>query len=332
MISLVQINIKNVGFDLYESPHNLIGVNAIDATIAYHELKFPMISPHQSELSRSEEVKIPLKSPLIQFVHLPKKNNKINENSTKDLVTENYKNLIDAHPKLAPDFYYQYYQKYPPNDKERIAILDIQRDAGSTILSDYETNPEQSVDEFESQILDLRANNLRHVPSPTLDVGMETIGLFAKKIDKLIEHKFQRFNVIYRSIADYQVNWIELSQKIFTKDIWCNVVGVSQRYLSKSNPLSLLSAALLYGVHSVSLGYPIIRNSKNTQQSIYNFNRTTYNFNKVSNMSESANRANSINDQVDELTIVRNHIIKKTFFSKYVHTKNGLLEVLNMIP
>ena len=328
----MQINIKNVGFDLYESQHNLIGVNAVNATIGHYELKFPMISPHQSELSRSKEAKIPLKSPLIQFVHLPKKSNKINEKSTKDSVTENYKNLIDTHPKLVPDFYYQYYPKYPPNEKERIAILDIQRDAGSTILSDYETNPEQSIDKFESQILDLRANNSKHVPSPTLDMSIETIGLFAKKIDKLIEHKFQRFNVIYRSITDYQVNWIELSQKIFTKDIWCNVVGVSQRYLSKSNPISLLSAVLLYGAHSVSLGYPIIRNSKNIQQSIYNFNKTTHNFNKVTNMSESANRVNSINDQVEELIIIRNHIIKKTFFSRYVQTKNGLLDVLNMIP
>lgn len=40
----------------------------------------------------------------------------------------------------------------------------------------------------------------------------------------------------------------------------------------------------------------------------------------------------SINEQVDELKIARRHIIKRTFYSKYVPTKSGLLEALNAIP
>lgn len=328
----MQIKIKNVGFDFHESPHNLIGVNAVDATLVHYNLEFPMISSHQSELSKSEDAKILLKSPLVQYIHLPKKGNKINEKITKDSVTENYKTLIEKHPELVIDFYYQYYPNYPPNDKERDAILDIQRNAGSIILSDYEINPNQTVDEFESQILDLQNNNSKYVLSPTLDIGMQTIGLFAKKIDKLIEHKFQRFNVIYRSIFTYQVNWIELSHKIFEKDIWCNVVGVPQRYLSNTNTISLLSTILLYGVHSASLGYPIIRKKKNAQPSKYNFNNTTFHFDKVKNLSDAQSRAISINEQVEELKIARKHIIQKTFFSEYVQTKNGLLEALQMIP
>ena len=34
----------------------------------------------------------------------------------------------------------------------------------------------------------------------------------------------------------------------------------------------------------------------------------------------------------DELAIAREHIIKRTFFSEYVQTKTGLLEVLKMLP
>lgn len=327
----MQINVKNVGFDVYESLHNLIGVSAVDATIAHHELKFPLVSAHQSELLKSDKAKISLKTPLMQFVHVPKKACKITEKSIKDTVTKNYKNIIEKHPELITDFYYQYYPNYPPNDKERDAILDIQRDSGAFILSDYETNSIQSVNQFESQILELRNNNSKYLVSPTLDIGIQPIGLFAKKIDKLIEHKFQRFNVIYRSILMRQVNWIELSQKIFEKDIWCNVVGVQQRYLSQANPFSLLSTVLLYGVHSASLGYPIIRNSKKIPNSKYNFNKTTHSFDKVSGMSESESRAVSINDQTDELTVAREHIIKKTFFSEYVQTKTGLIEALKMI-
>src|SRR5207245_9390965 len=159
----MKIKVKNIGFDFYESTHNLIGVNALAATMTHHKLKFPMISPHQSELSKSEEAKISLKSPLIQYVHLPKRSNKIDEKSAKDSVTGYYKDLIEKYPELVADFYYQYYPDYPPNDRERGAILDLQRNAGSIMLSDYETNPEQTVDEFESQILDLRNNNSKHV-------------------------------------------------------------------------------------------------------------------------------------------------------------------------
>lgn len=328
----MEIKIKNVGFDLYESQHNLIAVNAADATIENNELQLPMVSAHQSELLKSEEAKIFLKSPLFQYVHVPRKQNKINEKLTKDSVTQNYKNLIEKYPNLVADFYYQYYEKYPPKESERDAILDIQRNAGAIILSDYEIDPEQSVDKFESQILGLRNNNSKYVLSPTLDINIETIGLFAKKIDKLLEHKFQRFNVIFRSISTHQANWIDLSHRIFLKDIWCNVVGVPQRYLSNTNRISLLSTPFLYGVHSTSLGYPIIRKKKNGPMSKYNFNNTTYHFDEIQNISDPESRTISINDQVDELKIARKHIIKKTFFSKYIPTKSGLLETLGTIP
>ena len=329
----MRIRIRNVGIDIHESLHSIVGANAVGATVAHHKLKFPMVSPHQSELLKSENSKIFLKSPLFQYIHVPRKNNKINEKLTKKEVTEDYKTLIDEHPELIADFYYQYYPNYPPNNREVDAILDIQRDADAVILSDYESNPEQTVDKFESQILNLRRNNRKYVPSPTLDIGMQTIGLFAKKVDKLIKYKFQRFNVIYRPILTHQVNWIDLSHRLLEKHIWCNVVGIPHRFLSSTNPISLLSTPFLYGVHSTSLGYPIIRNTKKKKKlSKYNFNNKTYLFDKVHNISESESRVISINKQVDELAVVRRHIIKRTFYSKYIPTKSGLLEALNGLP
>lgn len=329
----MRIRIKNVGFDIYETSHNIVCANAINATAKRHKLKSPIISPHQSELSKSEFAKIPLNSSLFQYVHLPRKDNKINEKSIKKTVTEYYQNWIEKYPELIADFYYQYYPDYPPTNAERNAILDIQRDAGAIILSDYESNPEQTVEKFETQILDFRNENKKYIPSPTLDIDMRTIGFFSKKVDKLIEHKFQRFNVIFRSLLTYQVNWIDLSHKLLQKNIWCNVVGVPQRFLSGTNPISLLSAPFFYGVHSTSLGYPTIRNKKKKKKlSKYSFNNTTYNFDKVYNMSESESRTISINDHIDELKIARKHIIKRTFYSKYIPTKSGLLEILNNIP
>ena len=329
----MRIRVRNVGIDIHETPNNLVGANTINGIVKHHKLKSPMISPHQSELSKSEIAKIPLRSPLFQYVHIPRKDNKINEKSIKDAITEDYKKWIDKYPELITDFYYQYYPDYLPTNAERNAILDIQRDAEATILSDYETNPEQTVEKFEEQILDFRNENKKYVPSPTLDIDIRTIGLFTKKVDKLIKHKFQRFNVIFRSILTYQVNWIDLSHMLLQKNIWCNVVGVPRRFLSGTNPSSLLSAPFLYGVHSTSLGYPIIRNKKNKKKiSKYSFNNTTYNFDKVYSTSESESRTISFNDHIDELKIARKHIIKRTFYSKYIPSKSGLLEILNNVP
>src|SRR5438132_3266414 len=113
----MKVRIRNVGIDLHQSPRSLVGANAVSTTITNHKLKFPMILPHQSELIKSEDAKIYLKSPLFQYVHVPKRKNKINEKSIKEAVTEYYKDLIKKHPELIADFYYQYYSDYPPNDK-----------------------------------------------------------------------------------------------------------------------------------------------------------------------------------------------------------------------
>lgn len=331
----MRFEINNVGIDIYETPHTLLCANAINSTVNNCKLSSPMTATHQSELSKSEIAKIPLNSTLFQYVHFPRKNNKINEKSIKEFVTTDYKKWIDKYPKLITDFYYQYYPSYPPSIAERNAILDVQRDAGATILSDYETNPEQTVEKFEEQILNFRNENKKYIPSPTLDIDMRVIGLFAKKVDKLIEHKFQRFNVIFRSILTYQVNWIDLSHRLLQKNIWCNVVGVPQRFLSGANPISLLSAPFLYGVHSTSLGYPIIRNKKNKKKKVmpkYSFNNNTYTFEKVVNTSESESRSTSFNAYVDELKIARKYIINRKFYSEYIPSKSGLLEILHSVP
>lgn len=329
----MKISITNVGFDFHESQHNLIGANALDAIIGKHDLQFPMIAPHQSELKKSKLAKIQLRSPLLQYVHVPKRQSSITDTATKQDITQDYGDLLHDNPEVIGDFFYQYYPSYPPNNKEREAILDVQRNAGAMILSDYESKPEQSVEKFEQDILDLRNNNRKFIPSPTIDIGITTIGLFAKKVDKLIEHKFQRFNVVYRTVIANQVNWIDLSHRLFTKNIWCNIVGIQQRYLSKINPVSLTSTSFLYGAHSASLGYPIIRNKNQKIQKLkHNFNNLTYTFDEVDNISDSESRTISINDQINELAIARKHIINKTFFSQYVKSKSGLLETLNSIP
>jgi len=130
------------------------------------------------------------------------------------------------------------------------------------------------------------------------------------------------------------VNWIELSKRIYGKDIWCNVVGVPQRYLSSTNTISLTSIVFLYGVHTVSLGYPTIRKNNSKQKSkmkIYQFNSTTHRFDKTTEVTNVQSRARSINSQISQLKMALPHIVNETYFSKFVKSKPALFDILQSI-
>ncbi len=329
------MNIKNIGADEYIGKLYSIYSNASSASLGHWNSNFPILSPHQSELDDAEHAKIKLNCTTSQYVYRPRKKIDITSNKKQNIIN-NYQLLIKKYPTILWDFYYQYYPKYLPTEQEREAIIDIQKQAGAIIISDYESNIEQSAIKFEKQILELRSNNDGYVVSPTVDIGIKTIGLFGEKIQKLIDNGFERFNVVYRSIYDQQVNWIELSKKIHGVDIWCNVVGISQRYLSNANPISLTSIVYLYGVHTASLGYPTIRNHKTKSKpkpkmKILNFDSKTHTFEETTQISNVQSRAHSINSQISQLELSIPHIVNKTYYSKFIKSKPDLYSVLSSI-
>lgn len=327
------MRIENIGKDKYVGKLYKIGSNVITTKLKNWDSTFPLISPHQSEIRDAEAAKIGLNCTTAQFVYRPRKVAKITSGDEKTKVINQYKSLLEEYPHLLWDFYYQFYPGFPPNKAEIATIIEIQRDAGARIISYYEPNCEQSVEKFKEQLEEFKENNRGYTLSPTLDMGIKTIGMFKKKLFVILELGFQRFNVIYRSIFERQTNWIELSQTLFGTDVWCNVVGIPQRYLSKVNPISMTSIVFLYGVHSASLGYPIIANNNSKTKYLpktYNFNSTTHKF-EVSSITNEQSRAKSINAQISQLKISHTHIINETFYSKFVKSKSSLFEILQSI-
>lgn len=334
-----RFSITNIGSDLYESEEKKIGANVIRVELAEKEFQFPMIAPHQNELEKAKSAGIRLHSPLVQYVHRVEGSRRITSDSIKNEISEKISKVFDENPELIGDSFFQFWQNYPPRDSERVRILEAQHEANSLIISDYETNPQQSTNQLEAKLLETLGNYPKNIVSPTLDIGMKPVELFQDKLDLLFDLKIKRFNVIYRSFIDELDNWIALSNKLYAKNIWCNVVGIPQRFYSKQDPFSLISTVFLFGAHTASLQYPRFSKAKKTElprkptkPNVYMFNPNTGYFESNNSMSDEESRARSINALVNYLHSAQQHISVKTYYKKFVSNQFGLYGILKTIP
>ena len=190
-----------------------------------------------------------------------------------------------------------------------------------TIISDHESSRDQSAEKFEQEILITKDKYKKSTVSPTVDMGIEKENLFADKIDKILDNEFVRFNVIFRSIKENFVNWIDLSEKIAKRNVWVNVVGVSPRWYNQHEKISQMSKVFLFGVHSASQGYPWISKSKVDS---YVLNRHTLHFEKNTDIEYDESRALSVNSIGRVLQNSIPYIKKKEFFGRYVPLLDGL--------
>lgn len=321
----MNISINNIGTDTFVGNRHIIGVNAIDVSIDGKKLELPLIVPNKIELKYSKIAKNYFRMPLFQMVHRAYNIKEIRCLKKAADISDDYEKLILDYKQAIGDFYLQIPQDNHLLQVDREIIHEIQVNAGARILSDYELNRSQSINDFENQILQLRQEYSNFIISPTLDIGIPDEGLFAKKVDKILEHGFDRFNVIFRSIPENITNWIDLSTKIYGKNIWCNVVGATPRWHGKTR-IGQISRAFLFGVHTVSMGYPW-RGSLNMPA--YNFDAATHCFELAPNrITYEQSRSDSILIQRNQNTIARRNIIAKKFFSNYVSNRKGLQQSL----
>ncbi|MGI0073373.1 MAG: hypothetical protein ACREA3_06145 [Nitrosotalea sp.] len=319
------IKINSVGTDSYSGQRNTLNVNAIDVEMDTQKVLMPTIAANKMEFNYSKDSKIALGVSLTQFIQRSFNISEIRDPIKNATITKQYKKLIEEAPNRIGDFYFQYPKDNNLHQSDRKAIHKIQLDANALILSDYETNRYQNENEFETQILELRDEHPEKIVSPTIDIGIEDEELFAKKIDKIIKNDFDRFNIIFRSIPDNITNWIDLSHKIFRKNIWVNVVGTNPRWHSKYKMISQISRAFLFGVHSVSQGYPW--RGGGAKAVILNGNTLCFET-PTRRITYEASRAQSVITQEIQLANARRHIINGTYFSKFVPSKRGLYQSL----
>jgi len=322
-MSLIVNNQANVS---HTGNQYTLGANAIWIKIDGIRYELPRVVPNKAELDYSNSAGIALNSPFFQHVSTTLDVNSILDVTRAARITDEYRKYLDSHG--IGDFYFQFPQSKILTDRIRQQIHQIQNNAGAKIITDYELSREQSIDEFERQITETRNRYRKHLVSPTLDLGILQENLFAEKLEILFDKGFKRFNVIYRSIPQNITNWIDLTQGIHGKDVWCNVVGVTPRW-HRSSMVSMISTVFLFGVHTVSMGYPW---GGTPGARPYLFNSGTHRFNLAQPGTPYDNsRAVSYVDMQLEADLARQHIINGTYYTTHVPSKQGLRRSLNSI-
>jgi hypothetical protein len=159
-------------------------------------------------------------------------------------------------------------------------------------------------------------------------MGIKKEGLFLEKLENLSK-TYKRINVIYRTPNQAPANWADL--KAFLKDnkIWCHMDCILNRY----NNERIAHRVRFYsiGILSTSLGYPFGGSSKSTKRKkrILDFNPDTHRYEIVDlphepSFAEQHDRTwiNSLNKEITELGKMREGVIEKTLYTKYIPTKD----------
>ncbi len=318
----MKINVTHNGSDIFMGQTGKrIAVNAITVDVDGKKYKLPKPLPNRIELTYSANSRVNLDNSIIQSVHRISHISQIRQVIERTKITNQLSAIIQRNPRTIVIFHLQFPQDNILTKSDRELIHEIQVNAGASIITDYELSRNQNEDKFEQDIQQLRKDYPKHVICPTVDIGMYPQDLLAKKLDKIFSNGFRLFNVVYRSMEENRANWLDLAMKLLDNKVWCNVVGVTPRWQRK-NKASNLARVFHYGVHTASLGYPWI-GSVDVPANVLNGNTMCYEL--VRGMAYSKSRVVSINTQQKQLVLARRHIIGKTYFTKYVPARIGLL-------
>lgn len=317
----MKINVRNIGSDSFTDANgNTFVSNSVDIDIGGRlKIALQRSVPNQRELAYSQGTGITIGNPLFQTVKQVK--NLQQFRTQVGLATTHYKDLLLSRPASLGNWFLQYPQSARLTPTDRLQTHNIQVNAGALAISDLEINREQPAADFETDIMALRKQYPNHIVCPTIDVGIKTNGLFAEKVDKVIGNGFDMFNVVYRSIPENFVNWIDLPTKLLGKNIWCNVVGVLPRWYGKTERISQISRTFLFGVHSSSLGLPW----SGSQPKPTRLNQRTLCFDIApAGTSYEFSRTAAVVTQDRALGTARSHTMGSTFFRNFVPSTYGL--------
>ncbi len=322
---MTSIKITHTKPEQFTGLSNSLSVSPINVTFGDKSFSSPEIAANSTDLKCFESCELTPKLNLIQFIRRSYFISDLDYSDKISRITQKYKKLIDSNPSSIPNFHYQYPMKQNLGKKKRKTLETIQKDAGASILSTYESNRTQSVNDFKTELLESKDEYDEYEISPSLDIGIVDEGLFDEKLDFIVSN-FKRFNIIYRSMNKHHDNWITLSERISGRNIWAHVVGIIPLLSGKKQKISNLSRIFLFGVHSASQGFSW---KPTVSDDVILFNPKTICYEESSRrMSYEESRVNSFIAQKDELRVAKRNMHDQTYFSKYVPSKLGLNQSL----
>lgn len=333
MTSLI---VENIAKEEYDVGEKKIGPNVIEATIGNVTLQLPDAAAMKSEIDKAEKLDIRIDTKFIQYFYQVQNRYPITNHHYRENITKTFADLMVKYPNHVSDINFDFVKDHIITSEEIDAILRIQKDVKSPFLSIIEPDKEQSLEDFTAQLENIE-NPHDQIVCPSIDLDTKTPGLVAKKIACVLEKKYPRFNVKYSSLYTRYNNWLDLSEGIFGKDVWCNITSIPRGYFNGLPPhRSLLACTFLYGVHTASHGYgrrpkksgdsEEIKKPDEYTRRLLDPNSFYYN---ETDMSYNQSIINSMNNICSEMKKIRQHVIDNTFVTKYLPRKSGLQEELD---
>ena len=333
-----ELVVKNIAKEKIDLDPAMIGVNVIEATIGDATFHLPHVAASKSDIDKAEKTSIPITTELIQYFHQVQNRFPLTDKHYSQKITKTFRHLMEKYPNHISDINFDFLKNRTITPQEIESVLQIQRDVKSPFLSIIESNKEQSLGAFIAE-LDNTSNPHKQILCPGIDLDTVTPDLFSKKLDYILEKKYPRFNVKYASLQTRYSNWLDLSEKIFGKDVWCNVTSVPRGYFNTTPPhRSLLACIFLYGVHTASHGYGRFSQTsidkKNTEaKKPEDYTRRLLDPNSFyydeTNTAYDQSIVNSLNNLCSEMNKIRSHVLNDTFVTKYLPTRGGFIDELN---
>ena len=304
--------------------------NALKVTISGRDIDLPFISPWQAEMRRAKNRGMMINSPSVTFLeHVTSPEDFIDRLLTskcnyETFASDNAGHLINYSFSLNPN--------QNMTEEIRDTIREIQIDSESEFLFEYEVDINQSVDILMEHLEDaqqwLSEKESSKILVPVVDMKINDEELFLSKLNKLSE-KFKRINIIYQSPLQAPVHWGYLQKFLKDNMIWCHMDCVLNRY--NEEKISHRVSLYALGISSSSIAYGFGGGGNSSLPSIYGFNQETILYEILEgpylpSIAERKDRAwiNSLNAEIAEIEIMREHASNGTLYTEYLLSKPNL--------
>jgi len=304
--------------------------HALKITINGRDIKLPITSPYQNEIERAEKRDLIINSPSVTFLeHVTSPEDFIDSIETRKCA---YEKFARDNAGLLVNYSFDLSPRQHMSEELRNAIRDVQIDSNSEFLFEYEIDINQTVDALIDQLEQtqqwLSEKESNKILVPVIDMKIEDEDLFLKKLQKLAE-KFKRINIVYQSPTQSPAHWGFLQKFLKEKTIWCHMDCILNRY--NNEKISHRVSLYPLGISSSSIAYSFGGDGSSQPMKIYEFDQNTIRYETLAepylpSKAEKRDRIwiSSLNAEIEELRIMREHASNGTLYTDYIPTKSGM--------
>lgn len=302
---------------------------ALKTNIQGIDVSLPTISPQKTELFRAGKRSMEINSPFVTYIeHVPSLDDFI---ANYEVCQSSYEEFAKEYPNKIVNYSFNLHPRENTTEEAVELLRDVQLNAESPFLFEYENDMNQDVDSLNKQLTDAKnwliKQDSNKIVVPVIDMKIREEGLFLEKLEGLSSN-YNRINVIYRSPLQIQSNWADLKAFLKGNKIWCHMDCVLNRY--DVDKIAHRVRMYAMGILSTSIGFPFGGNSSTKKNRIYQFNSDSVTYEMVDpphtpTFAEKKDRTwiSSLNGEIAELQKMRDYVIGKKLYSEYIPSKSS---------